>query len=149
MELTIQELEPDALTGASWDGAKWVGSGIGEIDYAANTQFGTELNVAGKVINGVSDRPFRFTDPGLYRITFSLPNELDIVLTADTQVANYSAEGFSELTEGRTTTVVEDGALGTGGNDTHNGLLYMDILVPTVMGGGEEEVLPVADDTFV
>ncbi len=150
MDLTIQKLdsEADDLTGL-WNGSQWVGEGIGDEDYAANTQFGSELNVVGKVINGVSDKPFRFTEEGLYRITFSLPDDASIVFTKDTQVGNYSADGFTELTEGRTTTVVADGQLGVGGDDTHNGLLYMDIIVPSVMGGGEEEMFLAADDPSI
>ncbi|RZM79516.1 hypothetical protein DYY88_12405 [Leptolyngbya iicbica LK] len=150
MELTIQKfttLTPsdDQLTGLRWDGDNqvWVGDGIGSEDVAASTQFGSELNVGGKVINGVSDKPFRYTDAGLYRVTFSLPDNIPVSFTAGTQIGDYNEESraFDPVTEGRQTIVVADGELGVGNADTHNGLLYVDMLVPSEVGGeGEDQI---------
>jgi hypothetical protein len=150
MELTIQKFATEApsadqLTGLRWNGEQsiWVGDGIGTVDYAADIQFGSELNIAGKVINGVSDKPFRYTDAGLYRVTFSLPDGIPVLLGASTQVGTYDPDihDFAPVTEGRTTLVVPDGQLGVGGVDTHNGLLYMDMIVPSPVGGeGEDEL---------
>lgn len=159
MELTIQKFDvdnpsEDQLTGLRWDGDNsiWVGDDgvIGTTDYAESTKFGSELNVVGKVINGVSDKPFRFTDAGLYRVTFSLPNNIPMVLTEDTLIGTYDKDtyDFSPVTEGRETIVVADNTLGVDGADTHNGLLYMDMLVPSIVGGEGEELLASQFGTF-
>lgn len=132
MNLTIQKfgdgVDPDTVTGL-WDGEQWVGTGIEPGDYAANTNFGAELTVSGKVISGVSGKPFKFTDEGNYRITFEIEDGASIFLDGDT--APYNVAGA------RTMEIVSDGSLGVGGGDTHNGLIYLDVQVPSTVAGDD------------
>jgi hypothetical protein len=129
MNLTIQKFAADPVTGLAWNGEQWVGSGIGTTDYAANTAFGAELTVSGKVISGVSGQPFSFTEAGFYRITFEIEQGASIFLDGETEPYNVAGARIMEI--------VPDGLLGVGGEDTHNGLIYLDVQVPSLVAGDE------------
>lgn len=128
--LTIQKFEHDPVTGLDWNGDQWVGLGIGTKDYAASTAFGSELAVSGKVISGVSGKPFKFTDAGNYRITFEIEEGASIFLDAGTE--RYNVAGARGMV------IVPD-------SSNHNGLIYLDIAVPSSVSGTEEVVLGTQD----
>lgn len=136
MTLTIQKFESDPVTGL-WNGEQWVGEGIGEIDYAANTAFGSELTVSGKVISGVSGKPFSFRDEGNYRITFEIEQGASIFLNAADPAQGEEGTQPYNVAGARTMNIVPDGLLGVGGGDTHNGLIYLDVQVPSTVAGDE------------
>jgi hypothetical protein len=120
LDLTIQPISQDGVTGLNWDGGSdlWTGSAVGE--KLAVPGFAPELNIAGKYIVGASGSPFQFPDNGKYIITFSL-DEGGIAFGEGTEVANFDPAvlGFSEA-EGRAATVVKDGIYAN-----NNGLIWM------------------------
>ncbi len=139
--------DADFLTGLAWDGDQWVdsnsGDGISVGDDISNVAFGPELTISGTYNVGASGTPWKFTSAGTYLITFALEDGTPVVFDENTLVRNDDPllPGFqpTELSEGRLTQVVADGLLGTGGNDTHNGLLALLVGVPSSVGGGGEE----------
>lgn len=139
----------DFLTGngLAWNGSQWVDSNPGDtITVGGNLSkvaFGPELTVSGTYNVGASGKPWKFAADGVYLITFALEDGTPVVFDENTLVRNDDPllPGFqpTELSEGRLTQVVADGLLGTGGNDTHNGLLALLVGVPSSVGGGGEE----------
>lgn len=131
MGLTIQKFAVDPVAGLAWDGSMWVGNGIDQEDLAENTKLGAELTVSGKVISGVSGSPWKFTEAGSYRITFDLKEGSSVSLGPDTEFINVAGP--------RAEAIVPDGEMSYGvGADTHNGLIYMDVQVPSQVAGGDE-----------
>ena len=137
MSLTIQKFtdgvtDPDSVTGLYWDGDGWVGPGIESENYAAQTNFGSELTVSGKVISGVSGKPFSFTEAGQYRITFEIAGGASIFLDAETEPYNVAGARLMEI--------VPDYVPAEGAEDIHNGLIYLDVMVPSSVSGDEGEL---------
>jgi hypothetical protein len=131
MNLTIQKFEDDPVTGLLWNGEQWVGEGIGATDYAAGKAFGAELTVSGKVISGVSGKPFKFTEAGNYRITFEIEQGASIFLDEFTEAYNVAGA--------RVMDIIPDGEMSYGGvgADTHNGLIVLDVEAPSTVAGDE------------
>jgi len=134
MNLTIQKFDADPVTGLEWNGEQWVGPGIGARNYAANTGFGSELTVSGKVISGVSGKPFKFTDEGNYRITFEIEEGATILLDETTKRYNVAGARHMKIVPDGEMSYDPDGI----GAETHNGLIYLDVQVPSTVAGDDE-----------
>lgn len=121
LDLTIQPIAQDSITGLNWDGTNdsWTGTNVS--DPLVSPTFAPELNIAGKYIVGASGSPFQFPSNGTYIITFSL-DEGAIAFDENTTVANFDPAtfGFTPIAEGREAQVIGDGIY-----DNNNGLIYM------------------------
>jgi len=147
MSLVIQKIPAsyglgvsDTVTGAfTWNGSQWIATGEPLGDDLFNLEdrnFGPELNIAGKEIMGASGRPFAFpsttstSEKDTYIITFAIEDGAPI---------SFNTDGVSPTlitpTDGRVAHIVGDNDLS---DPFHNGLLYMIVDVPSVIGGGEE-----------
>ena len=74
---------------------------------------------------GASGSPWQFPEAGTYILTFSLDNGSPIAFDNDTKIGNYNAlDQAFDLTSGREAIVLPD-------SDTHNGLIYMLVTVPS------------------
>lgn len=130
MKLSIQRVT-DGITGLddeAWtlEGSKgfWTGDDIIS-NNLFDGKFGPELNIGGKYIMGASGSPWQFPEAGTYILTFSLDNGSPIAFDNDTKIGNYNAlDQAFDLTSGREAIVLPD-------SDTHNGLIYMLVTVPS------------------
>lgn len=119
-KVVIQKITGPNLT---WDGNKW----IGDADSPVMVNFAGELNVAGKVIYGLSQGGWKPTSIGDYRITFYLPLNKNTKFDAAT-IIRLSVETEAVVTE------AEGGDVGGEASvDWVNNLTYIDV---TVVGGG-------------
>lgn len=155
----ITELKELEETGLQWDGSKWISGTespddiiIGNQNLALGTKFGAETNVAGKLIYGVSGKPWQFSNPGnqateaTYLLTFSLENDSLVNFDESTEIRDWILDEamygplpvFSENTEARISIVVPDNQLSTNLAGTHNGLITMILQIPSETGGSIE-----------
>lgn len=140
----IGDADPAAL---EWNGEAWEADGEELPEMALS--FGPELNVGGKYIFGASKGGWRPVDPGMYRITFYLPDS-DISLS-EAVVGNFADWTTEPVEEGEE----EENGAATPVVDHEHNLTYADVEVvtrregmkPENPGEGEEEELLVAVET--
>lgn len=110
-----------------WNGDYWVDnnpddpSGIAFPDQSV--RFGGEVNVAGKVLYGLSQGGWRPKEPGDYRLTFYLPKASQAQFDVNTTIR----KSIETAAEGGSATAVVDPA---------NNLTYIDVRVVGSGGGG-------------